>query len=399
MSTLISILVVTSCGGPEQDTEDTSAEARHVRACTVSPNPVTRGASYVVSATGLRASQAAAVSIVDALGSQSLSAVADSAGNLSVSVEARVAGAGSIQITQDQHGSPRRAACSFTAVEPGSCVPRSCADAGAECGAVSDGCGGTLTCGSCAAGQDCANNQCVTSCVPRSCVDAGAECGAVSDGCGGTLSCGSCAAGQSCGSANQCVDVSPRVITRVVPVSPVTALVYLEGQAPTESHCLGLVQGLGSTGWCYASYWDTESPIAFSGLTPGAAYTAFYGTSWGAGAVSFTMPTLGAPESTPPTAVGLRVYRSCSGAPMLTLDANDDTGIQGAELFADGVSVGSAGVSVAPRQAPGGVASTAQSLWLRLPSTLSGTTATFYAVVTDLFGNQTRTADLTQVVP
>lgn len=69
------------------------------------------------------------------------------------------------------------------------CVPSCAANA---CG-VSNGCGGT--CGPCASGQSCVNNQCA--CVP--------SCGANTcggDGCGGT--CGTCASGTSC-QGGQCV--------------------------------------------------------------------------------------------------------------------------------------------------------------------------------------------------
>ena len=38
-------------------------------------------------------------------------------------------------------------------------------------------------------------------CTPRTCSQLGATCGAVSDGCGGVLSCGSCSAGMFCGGA------------------------------------------------------------------------------------------------------------------------------------------------------------------------------------------------------
>ncbi|MEZ4269072.1 MAG: DUF6067 family protein [Myxococcota bacterium] len=94
-------------------------------------------------------------------------------------------------------------------VAPPVCVPTTCAKAGATCGSVSDGCGGTLSCGSCASGQVCGlntANQCGTPCVPTTCAKAGATCGSISNGCGGTLSCGSCASGQVCGlnTANQC---------------------------------------------------------------------------------------------------------------------------------------------------------------------------------------------------
>ncbi|MFT4039176.1 MAG: hypothetical protein QM692_13400 [Thermomicrobiales bacterium] len=41
------------------------------------------------------------------------------------------------------------------------CVPTTCAALGATCGSASDGCGGTLQCGSCEAGLTCCAGQCV----------------------------------------------------------------------------------------------------------------------------------------------------------------------------------------------------------------------------------------------
>lgn len=41
------------------------------------------------------------------------------------------------------------------------CSPRTCAEAGAECGRVPDNCGGTLLCGQCANDLECVNNKCV----------------------------------------------------------------------------------------------------------------------------------------------------------------------------------------------------------------------------------------------
>lgn len=40
------------------------------------------------------------------------------------------------------------------------CVPRTCEDLGASCGAVEDGCGGTLECGTCGEGTDCVDGTC-----------------------------------------------------------------------------------------------------------------------------------------------------------------------------------------------------------------------------------------------
>jgi hypothetical protein len=41
------------------------------------------------------------------------------------------------------------------------CTPTTCAAQGATCGSLSDGCGGTLNCGTCSSGQTCTNNACV----------------------------------------------------------------------------------------------------------------------------------------------------------------------------------------------------------------------------------------------
>jgi uncharacterized protein YkwD len=83
------------------------------------------------------------------------------------------------------------------------CLKASCASKHAECGAVSDDCGGQLECGSCAsAATHCnANNRC--QCTLATCTSKGADCGTVSDGCGGQRQCGSCSESQECAS-NQC---------------------------------------------------------------------------------------------------------------------------------------------------------------------------------------------------
>src|SRR5262245_34095675 len=77
------------------------------------------------------------------------------------------------------------------------CMPKTCAQRGAECGTTDDGCGHTLDCGYCLFQSDaCESNQCVCqpSCYMRQCGD---------DGCGG--SCGSCGANESCNQYGKCV--------------------------------------------------------------------------------------------------------------------------------------------------------------------------------------------------
>ena len=93
------------------------------------------------------------------------------------------------------------------------CSPTTCSAQGKNCGSIADGCGGTLSCGSCSSPQSCGGggtaNVCGggTTCKPTTCAAQGKNCGSIADGCGGTLSCGSCTSPQSCGgggTANVC---------------------------------------------------------------------------------------------------------------------------------------------------------------------------------------------------
>ena len=84
------------------------------------------------------------------------------------------------------------------------CKRTTCGAVGADCGTIADGCGGTLDCGDCTLPSVCGgggtSNICGSpTCTPRSCADAAASCGAVSDGCGATISCGSCVSPEVCG--------------------------------------------------------------------------------------------------------------------------------------------------------------------------------------------------------
>jgi hypothetical protein len=93
-------------------------------------------------------------------------------------------------------------------LDGGTCKPKTCADWNATCGPVSDGCGGLVQCGNCAAPTTCGGggtpSQCGgnNGCVPiASCAAAGVGCGPVGDGCGGLIQCGSCTPPQTCGGA------------------------------------------------------------------------------------------------------------------------------------------------------------------------------------------------------
>jgi hypothetical protein len=78
------------------------------------------------------------------------------------------------------------------------CQPTTCAAQGKNCGSIPNGCGGTLNCGTCAAGQTCSStNVCV--CQPTTCAAQGKNCGTISNGCGGTLNCGTCSGYNTCG--------------------------------------------------------------------------------------------------------------------------------------------------------------------------------------------------------
>ena len=92
------------------------------------------------------------------------------------------------------------------------CTPTTCGAHGYNCGAIGDGCGGQLSCGSCTDPQYCGGggyDLCGGSnglaadgsvpCKPTTCATLGYNCGITDDGCGGTLSCGSCTSPQYCG--------------------------------------------------------------------------------------------------------------------------------------------------------------------------------------------------------
>ncbi len=92
------------------------------------------------------------------------------------------------------------------------CTPATCAAQAKDCGALADGCGGTLQCGDCPTDKTCGAggvaNVCGTgTCTPTTCAGQGKDCGPIGDGCGGTLQCGDCPTGKTCGAggvANVC---------------------------------------------------------------------------------------------------------------------------------------------------------------------------------------------------
>src|SRR3569832_1053869 len=94
------------------------------------------------------------------------------------------------------------------------CTLNTCTSQNAMCGPIGDGCGGQVDCGSCTSPETCGgggiNFECGgggsgsgQACTPRDCAQAGATCGVVADGCGSvTPSCGTCPTGMTCGAGS-----------------------------------------------------------------------------------------------------------------------------------------------------------------------------------------------------
>eukprot|EP01116_Phalansterium_solitarium_P001797 TRINITY_DN11616_c0_g1_i1.p1 TRINITY_DN11616_c0_g1~~TRINITY_DN11616_c0_g1_i1.p1 ORF type:complete len:666 (-),score=132.93 TRINITY_DN11616_c0_g1_i1:117-2087(-) len=145
----------------------------------------------------------------------------------------------------------------------------------------------TLDCGSCAAGSTCnGNNQC-SAC--GTCASLGLQCGAASDGCGGSVQCGECSAENIC-VANHCIEpgctgVSARysateyavVLPNLVDFSQVVqftlaAWVYAPRFDSVERSVLSLPIGLHVTGSRItlqsaktAEFLNGSTTVAFSG--------------------------------------------------------------------------------------------------------------------------------------
>jgi len=86
-------------------------------------------------------------------------------------------------------------------------TPDECKALGRNCGTVTSACSGkAVKCGDCPSGQVCnANGVCGAPCTPKTCTDFAAfECGTFDDGCGGKVTCGSCAGGVCDQATNKC---------------------------------------------------------------------------------------------------------------------------------------------------------------------------------------------------
>lgn len=92
------------------------------------------------------------------------------------------------------------------------CIPATCLSSSKNCGVIADGCGGTVSCGTCPSGEGCgaggiANVCAAGTCSAKSCEAQGKNCGLISDDCSLPLDCGTCTAPESCGGggvANVC---------------------------------------------------------------------------------------------------------------------------------------------------------------------------------------------------
>jgi len=96
---------------------------------------------------------------------------------------------------------------STTAFSPRLGGTSSCQVQSRDCGIASDGCGGALLCGVCAAPETCGGGGTsgVCGCTPKTCLQLGKNCGAAPDGCGGfTADCGPCTPPLFCGVGNTC---------------------------------------------------------------------------------------------------------------------------------------------------------------------------------------------------
>ncbi|APR87553.1 Tryptophan synthase alpha chain [Minicystis rosea] len=122
------------------------------------------------------------------------------------------------------------------------CTPKTCAEQGLSCGPAGDGCGNTLDCGACVAPETCGGGgvgKCgnTTTCTPKTCADQGFNCGPAGDGCGNQLNCGTCTAPASCGGGGMAS------VCGVAPCTPKTCADFgAKACGPLGDGCGGLIQ-------------------------------------------------------------------------------------------------------------------------------------------------------------
>ncbi|HMJ52841.1 MAG TPA: hypothetical protein VK540_12220 [Polyangiaceae bacterium] len=125
------------------------------------------------------------------------------------------------------------------------CTPMGCdfGAAGKLCGVVGDGCGRRLDCGGCFNGFTCGGagspNVCGARpdsgvCAPNVCNPIGGwYCGDIGDGCGDTLHCGTCPAGQVCGARVRGVCSAPCPLCNMVPACADAGITTISGTVVT----------------------------------------------------------------------------------------------------------------------------------------------------------------------
>lgn len=122
-------------------------------------------AAYSVTVSGLQSGNRYEKEVIDPDDNARHSATADGRGLVQLAGSSGAAGDIRVEVFGYHRSRLRSVArCEALAVDPASnppCVPHGCADAGAECGALADGCGQTVNCGSCATGSSRNANQCV----------------------------------------------------------------------------------------------------------------------------------------------------------------------------------------------------------------------------------------------
>lgn len=141
------------------------------------------------------------------------------------------------------------------------CTPTTCAVQGRVCGTFADGCGGYLSCGSCASGQTCTTTG--SCCQATTCAAQGATCGVISNNCGGTLTCGACAFGQLC-QASSCVTDSTPPSTAITSPKAGTTLSGLVTLTASASDSFGVSR---------VEFYDAANFL-------GTSYASPYGLSW-----------------------------------------------------------------------------------------------------------------------
>jgi hypothetical protein len=93
----------------------------------------------------------------------------------------------------------------------GPCTPQTCADQGFNCGPQGDGCGNEIQCGTCTSPDTCGgggvDGRCgypdAGTCIPKTCAQLGENCGTDGDGCGNPIDCGTCTFPAVCGGGGQ----------------------------------------------------------------------------------------------------------------------------------------------------------------------------------------------------